>query len=237
MINTYNESSLHHTLKVLYAQRYNGETEQPYEKWICDIVTKDQSIIEIQTGSLSPLKAKTQKAVKDKRKIIIVHPIVTEKTIETINTDGKVLSKRKSPKKENLYSKLTQLTGFYDLLLNRYLTIIFVEIHSKEVRIKTQSKTLLPNKSRRFAKDWYKTDKVLTQLGTEYVFHGKKSWLKLLPALPEEFSSKELKEELFKTKKSASIASHANLILWLFSHMGLIEQTGTKERRKYYKLK
>lgn len=234
-INTYNESSLHKTLKNYYAIQNQAQTEVPFNKWIADIMCTDGSIIEIQTGSLIPLKAKIKEAIKEKRKITVIHPVITEKKIETWTEEGTLVSKRKSPKKENLYTALKQLTGVYDLLLNKYVTVTFIEVKTTEQRIQTKEKIQLKNKSRHFMKNWYKSGKELTELGKEYTFKTKKDYLKLLPHLSEPFSSKEVKEEFSKQNLPASVKNQANLLLWLFSHMEIIEEIESKERRKYYR--
>ena len=56
MINTYSESQLHHSLKLLYSLNQGDKVEFPVMGKICDIVKEDNSVVEIQTGSLSKLK-------------------------------------------------------------------------------------------------------------------------------------------------------------------------------------
>lgn len=234
MINIYNESQLHKALKTYYASQNESETEVPYKKWITDIMTKDGRLIEIQTGNLTPLKEKALSAINDKKHMTFVHPVITEKKISTCSTGGTLLSKRKSPKRETVYSALKSLTGVCDILLNKYITLILIEVKTTEERIATDSKTYLKNKSRRFAKNWYKSGKSLTELGVEHIFKTKKDYLKLLPSLPEEFSSKELKDAFINEKFPKSAVSNVNLLLWLLAKMNLIELTGIRERRKYY---
>lgn len=235
--NTLNESQLHHTLKVYFsAQKENSKMEVPYKQWICDIETQNQGIIEIQTGGLTPLKAKIKEAIKDKRNITVVTPIITEKKIEVYTKDGILISKRKSPKKENLFDVLKKLTAIYDLLLSRYLTIIFIEVKITEQRVQTEDKIQLQNKSRHFMKNWYKSGKELSEIGNQYQFHGKSSYLRLLPSLPAEFSSLELQEALNTKDYPINAKKQANLILWLYSRMNLIFLTEKKGRRLYYRL-
>lgn len=237
MINTYNESELHKTLKLYYAELYGGQTEIQFHKWICDIQTPSGTIIEIQTSNLAALKEKALAAIKEKKDFIIVHPIITEKRIENYTQEGILVSKRKSPKSETIYSELKSLTGVYDILLSRYVTLIFIEISSTEQRIKTDTKIQVANKSRMYKKNWYKTGKKLTEIKKEHLFHGKKSYLELLPKLPETFSSSELKEKLNSDEFPKNAKQNANLILWLFYRMNLIEKTEKKERRIYYRIK
>lgn len=234
MINTYNESNLHKTLKQYYAIKYEGKTEVPYKKWICDIKTDSNSIIEIQTSNLQALLEKAKTAIKEKINFTIIHPIITEKIIEIFTEDGRLISKRKSPKSECLFTKLKSLTGIYPILLNKYITIIFVQIRCTEERIQTKEKVQLINKSRKYKRNWYKSGKKLTEISREFIFHGKKSYLSLLPKLPREFSSLELKNELIKKGFSKKESAQANLILWLYSKMNLIKMTEKKDKRFYY---
>ena len=59
MINTYNETRLHRTLKDLYSGN-TAVQETSLESFICDIYDAGR-IIEIQTSKLSALKAKLEK--------------------------------------------------------------------------------------------------------------------------------------------------------------------------------
>ena len=115
MINTYSESQLHKTLKNLYAAEFNGKVEQEINGKICDILTEDNRIIEIQTGNLSKLKDKLE-CLTPHYKTIIVYPLVTKKIIETYNQEGTVISTRRSPKKQNLFSIFKELTAIYPYL-------------------------------------------------------------------------------------------------------------------------
>ena len=62
-INTYNESSLHNTLKVFYAEKFGGETEVEAEGHIYDILCGNGDVIEIQTKNLSKLAGKIKNAM------------------------------------------------------------------------------------------------------------------------------------------------------------------------------
>ena len=62
-INTYNESSLHNTLKIFYAEKFGGKTEVEAEGHIYDILCDDGQVIEIQTKNLSKLAGKIKDAI------------------------------------------------------------------------------------------------------------------------------------------------------------------------------
>lgn len=119
MINTYKESTLHRTLKELYALEEDSKTEAEADGHIYDILTKDGKVIEIQTQNLGKLLKKIQDALSRNRICKIVHPVVVSKTIETYTEEGILVKKSRSPKKENEYTLLKELTGLYPILLEK----------------------------------------------------------------------------------------------------------------------
>ncbi len=238
MINTYNESSLHKTLKTFYSVQENALTEQKIGPYIADLLCPNGEIIEIQTKNVSKLKEKIDFFIKEGHKVKVVHPVTVKKTIETYGTDFRPVSKRKSPKKESVYTMLRELTGLTDCLLKKNFSLVILEIECLETRIKTKEPVQLINKSRRFKKDYIIKDKSLLTIGKASVFRTKKDYLSLLPPLPEVFSSRELSAALKKTKPAPSAWKSTSLILWLYSRAGIIERTtapeGTKAGKTYY---
>ena len=238
-INTLNESSLHKSLKNLYSLEDGSRTEVEADGHIYDILTKDGNVIEIQTKNLSKLLTKALDALKNGRKFTIVHPIIQKKIIETYDEEGKLISRRKSPKKENLYSVFRELTGLYPVILEKNFTLELVFISLTEYRTQTEKPEQSANKLRRFKKNWNKTDKQLNEIIKVRKFNGREDYLKLLPKeLPEEFSAKDIIIELKKNKETINSASNnAHLMLWVYNHVNLIEYTSTKNRTKFYKKK
>lgn len=237
MINTYNETSLHRTLKHLYSLENDGSQEEvPVGDFIADIVTQDGSIIEIQTGSLSHLYKKLVYFIAEKRNVTVVYPLVTEKIIETKTADGKI-RKRKSPAKKNLYSVFRELTGLYTLILSRYFTLEVLEVKITEERIQSEDLQQSMNNRRRFRKNWNKSGKRLEEIADKKIFHGKKSWKKLLPdSLKEDFTVKEL-YSLLKPSTSYLTLNQIQLMVWVYCHAGLIHQTGKKGKAYTYSVK
>ena len=237
VINTLNESSLHKTLKEIYALQDGSKTEAEEDGVVYDILNEDGSVIEIQTKNLSKLLAKSLEAIK-RRKITIVHPIIVSKTIETYDKDGKLILRRKSPKKENIYSVFRELTGLYPVLLEENFTLELLEIEMTETRIRTEEKTQSKNKRRRFEKDWIKTGKKLDQILSKTVLKTREDYLSLLPSgLNETFTRKEISEKLKQQKKApASSYQNISLMTWVFEKMGLLEITGKNGNAIVYKL-
>lgn len=228
MINTYSESELHKELKTLYATKYNGKTEQFVMGKICDILTKDGSIIEIQTQNLGKLINKVA-IFTPHHTVRIVFPLAIEKIIETYSLDGKLISKRRSPKKQNINCIFKELTGLYPFLLEQGLTLEILQTSITEIRIKTDSPVQLENKSRHFKKEWYKKDKKLNKIFSSIILESAKDYINLLPKnLPQEFSAKDL--------SSLGIGKEAHCMIWVYKRMGLIEFTQKKERRNYFRL-
>ena len=222
MINTYAESHLHKTLKNLYAADSQGTVEQKVAGKICDIVAKDGSIIEIQTGSLSKLHGKLGLLLPH-YKVKVVYPLVVRKTIETRKKDGTLVSCRKSPKKQCLLDMFAELTAIFPYLLDKNFTLEVLEVSVVEHRIKEDAPVQLANKSRRFKRDWYKEDKSLEKIHATHQFTCKKDYLELLPKeLPETFTIKEASNLL----KGRNVPR----MLWVLRKMGLVEQVGKQGR-------
>lgn len=237
---TLNESDLHRTLKNFYAAQYEGQTEVNTEGHVYDILSKDGIVIEIQTKNLAKLLPKLLDSINNGHKVILVHPLVITKIIELYNEDGKLLSKRKSPVKGSIYDLFRELTGIYPILLNKSFTLEVMQINITEQRVKTSSPVQAQNHRRRFKKDWIKTNKKLDEILKTTALKTAADYLDFLPEeirnSTEDFSSKELKNTLAKQfpKRTAGLA---NLILWVFARMDLIEFTEKKSRSNYYKIK
>ena len=243
MINTYNESPLHETLKKLYALEYDGEQEQAVGTWICDIVTKDGGVIEIQTTGVSKLARKTEALLAEGRRVTIVHPIVAEKTIETYDADGSLISRRKSPKRATIYSLFRELTGIYPLLLRDGFKLEVLLVALTERRQKMETPVQLANKSRRFLKDWVPLGKRLDEIREKRRFAAASDYTALLPAeLPMPFSAPQLAKALealpaLQTLSASNrrlAAGQARLMIWLYTRMGLIESAGKQGRSNVY---
>ncbi len=235
-INTFNESALHRSLKTFYSVREKGETEVQVEKWICDIVTQKGCIIEIQNLNIGALKEKISGLLALKKKVTVVHPVVKIKIIETYGSDKTIISRRKSPKKGDIYSVLKELTGITPFLLDKNFTLLCPEISIVEKRLSSREPVQSKNRRRRFRKNWNKSDKELLTIGEEHRFHGKKSYISLLPeGLPPEFSSVEVRE-FFKAKNETNAARESGLLLWLLHKTGLTERVPHKGRAYYYRL-
>ena len=228
-INTYNESSLHNTLKVFYAEKFGGKTEVEAEGHIYDILCEDGQVVEIQTKNLSKLAGKIKDALDKGHKVTLVYPLVYRTRIITTDEEGKPVSNRLSPKKGCIYDICRELTGMTDILLNKKFTLEVITINMIEHRVRTASPVQTNNKSRRYRKNWLKVNKRLDDILETRQFKNKKDYLALLPKdLPVEFCAKDIAK--------AGLPRYAHLLLWVLSRIPVIQQTQTKGKTKYYSI-
>lgn len=236
---TLNESSLHNTLKIFYATNCDGKMEVEKNGFIYDIFTKDNQAIEIQTKNLSKLSTKIKKTLENGIKITLVYPLVISTKIILTDENGKLIYSRKSSKKGCIYDFLKELTGLYDLLLAKNFSLEVVYINMIEHRVRTEEPIQSKNKQRRFKKNWIKVNKKLDEIIKIEKFNKKEDYLKILPEnLPDEFCAKDIRKYFLNEKKVPSrVYNNTNLITWLFYRMGIIEETKTENRSKYFKIK
>jgi len=233
-----NESSLHNALKIFYAAQTNGKIEVKLDGHIYDILTSENEVIEIQTQNLGKIASKLQDAIQKGKTVRLVYPLIERKTIILIDKNGKIISKRKSPVKGNIYDLFRELTGIYSLLLKPEFTLEVLKTNIIEERIQTEKEVQSKNKQRRFKKNWNKTNKRLEDILETKTFKNKDDYLALLPEnLPQEFCAKDLAVILKKQKNiPARIYKNTNLILWVLVRMNVITQTKIFKRSRYYKI-
>ncbi len=231
MINTYNETKLHKEIKEIFAHKFNGKTEIEVKNYICDIVCHDENstIIEIQTANLSKLKSKIE-ALTRNHKVKLVYPLATTTYLQRQDENGKILSKRKSPKKKNIYSIFGELFSLYQFFDNPNFSLIVVPIEQCIIKTVFPEPVQTPNKKRRFKKDWLITDKILLDYKDEIIFNSKNDFQNLLPKeIPEVFSSKDL--------KNTEVKNEANKMIWVLKKAKIIEQCDKKGNLILYKKK
>lgn len=184
MINTYNETHLHRTLKDLYSSS-SAVQETTLEGSICDIYDAGR-ITEIQTSKLSSLKAKLEKLLP-LYPIRIVYPIIENAYILTLNADGTKRSYRKSPKHGTFYRIFRELLGIVHCLDNPNLTIRILYIDCEVIKIDDKQGRSRYKKPRII-------DKKLLKIHREEEFHGIDSLIApFIAKLPDVFISTDVR--------------------------------------------
>ena len=219
MINTYNESDLHKTLKEHFCPK-NGKTEQPLLGNICDILCDTEKVIEIQTSNLSALRAKLEKFLPE-HKVLIVYPIAVTSYIRVLNEDGSTRHRRKSPKHGAFFQIFRELSGLYHLIDNKNLSFKLVYISCEVIKTDTGPK------KRRTYRPGIINKKLIEIHSTEDYKNMRAICKKVLDLLPAEFTNQDI--------KNIGAKSYASYTSWFLSKAGLISSKGKRGRFKLYK--
>ena len=106
------ETSLHRELKYLHA-RDPLSVEVPLHGYRIDALDADGCLVEIQHAALSGLGKKVAELLGAGERVRVVKPIVQSKSIETMDRrGGKLLRRRKSPKREQPVDVFKELIHF-----------------------------------------------------------------------------------------------------------------------------
>ncbi|MEE4193912.1 MAG: hypothetical protein V2J07_01815 [Anaerolineae bacterium] len=214
-IGTLNERSLHAALKD-YLFQPGDEQEVKLEGYFIDIV-RGEELIEIQTRSFFPLKRKLQKLVKN-HVVHLYHPIAARKWIVRVDKEDNFLTRRKSPRKGNVFDIFDELLSLRNVVLHPNLWLHLLLIEVEEVWRDD-------GKGSWRKKYWSISDRRLVGVNDEIILHDEEDFLGLLPeSLPEPFTNADLMEHAKCTKRLAGKATYA------LKEMGLIEKVGTKNR-------
>lgn len=134
-INTYAEKRLHRVLKCYY-EPDETRHEQKVGRYFADIL-RENEIVEIQTASLHPLKAKIAYYLSETPyQITVVHPVFAKRWIRWLDPeDGSVSAPRRSPKKENAVTAAADLIYLCDHLTNPRLRFRFPMLEVEDYRL------------------------------------------------------------------------------------------------------
>ncbi|MBR2370842.1 MAG: hypothetical protein IKA82_02355 [Clostridia bacterium] len=147
-IGTYAEKRLHVTLKRFvcddpecYEIKVNGEPSESQGRrgrrgFVADVLTGN-TVYEIQTASLYPLKSKIEFLLeRTELELVVVHPLIEIKWVAWIDPGSGVVSKRhRSPKKENVFSIARDLYAMIPFIRNERFRIMLPVIEAEEYRM------------------------------------------------------------------------------------------------------
>ncbi|GHV45269.1 hypothetical protein AGMMS49546_30680 [Spirochaetia bacterium] len=223
LIGTRKESGLHNALKFRYTGP-DGETEKSMGDYVCDGLTPDGEVIEVQIGSFGPLKDKAR-SLAAFGPVRIIHPIIINKYIETLDIEGQVLRKRKSPRKGTEWDLFKSLLYAPELATTPGLTIELVLIDVLEQR-KDDGKGSWRRRGASIS------DRELAGWHSSMSLSGPKDYYRFLPfTAKEEFTSGDL------AKKAKIPANLAGKTLYVLMKIGIVKRIGKKGRSFLYKIK
>ena len=220
LIGTKKESSLHRSLKFRYSGS-TGVTETQAGSYVCDGRTSKGELIEVQTGSLGPLKEKVP-ALALLGKVRIIHPIIVQKYIELYDTKGRLLHRRKSPRKGSTWDLFNALLYAPLLPLCKNLTMELAVIEAVEKRIadgKGSWRRKGVSISDRFLGAWHHS----------VILKNPRDYYQFIPFKKhEQFTVRNLAE------KAGIKADLARKTLYVLTKMGLAERVGKQGRSLLY---
>jgi hypothetical protein len=223
MIGTERESSLHRALKFRYSGD-GGETETLAGDFVCDARTRDGELIEIQTGSFGPLKEKV-KTLARTGKIRIIHPIIVRKEIELYDTEGKLLRRRRSPRKGSCWDLFKALLYAPDLPLSKNLIVELALVDVLEKRV-DDSKGSWRRKGASIS------DRSLSAWHERIILAKPRDYGRFIP-----FTKKERFTVRSLSEKTGIDTSLARKCLYVLTKMGLVERVGKERNSLVYKVK
>jgi hypothetical protein len=176
------EGPLHAALKAWLA-RPGDRLEVPVDGFVIDLVRADGELVEIQTGSFSPLRSKMD-ALLDGYRVRIVHPIPSLRRIVRVDADGTVLSARRSPLRPGWFAVFEGLVSFPTLLGHPNLVIELLLCSEDHVRAPS------PVRGRRYLRD--PGERRLIEVLDRVELSAPPDLAALVPAPSGEFTTREL---------------------------------------------
>jgi hypothetical protein len=220
LIGILGEKSLHAQLKEWYSQS-GDRIEEVIDGFHIDII-RNKLLIEIQTQNFSAIKRKL-KALLEKFPVRLVHPIAREKWIVRLGKNGITeLSRRKSPKKRNIFHLFEELVSVPSLIKNKNFSLEVLLILEEEMR-RDDGLGSWRRKGLSIA------DHRLVEVVNSHIFKNPSDFLTLLPpALPDPFSTQELAEGTNQPRWLAQKMAYC------LRKMGAIEKVGKKGNSVLY---
>ncbi len=191
------ETSLHRELKAIYAGAGNRQ-EVACDGYRIDAVRRGQ-LIEIQHGSLAAIRDKVA-TLLEKHRVLVVKPLVARKQlIKQDKKQGRVISKRFSPKRAQLLDLFEELVYFVQVFPHRRLVLEVPLVEVEELRYPGHGRR------RRWRRnDFQVEDQRLVRVVETFRFKKSADLCRLLPSgLPTTFHTGHLAEGLKMPRHTA----------------------------------
>lgn len=213
-IGSLGEKTLHLALKYYFAPDPLCH-ERPLGGYVADAVTED-GVIEVQTRGLNRLVPKLT-ALLPLCPVTVVLPIAEDKILVRVDEFGTVLSERRSPKHETIFSAMREIYALRELITNDNLRICVVSLMLREYSAET-------GKRRRL-----KLDREPVTLRELWMLESPADFAALLPPLPAVFTAAELGKILHIE------TDIARRMVNLYARLGLTREAGQRGRTKLWR--
>jgi hypothetical protein len=212
------ESSLHRQLKERFGEAAGGRTEVVLSGFRIDAIEPDGRLVEVQSGSLGPLRAKLGRLLPE-HGVRVVKPVVVERRlIRRARKHGPDLTTRRSPKRGQAVDVFHDLVGLATLFPHPNLIIELLMISIDEIR--------LPRKR------WpgYKVlDRTLREISGSIDLHEADDLWSLLPGdIKSPFTTLDLADLLRRP------VFFAQRVAYCLRHAGAVETVGKQGNRRIY---
>lgn len=214
-IGTVGEKTLHLALKYYFAP--DPEThERPLGGFIADAVT-EEGVIEIQTRGLSRLKPKLE-AFLPLCPVTVVHPVADPKWVCRVDEYGELLSRRKSPKHESVYTAMREIYTLRDYLMHPNFRICICTVKLSEYSVQTGRRKRM------------KLDRVPEKLHAAQYLQSAADYAALLPdTLPELFTVQMLAAAIHAPEMQT------RMLITLLVRLGILEESEKTGRCKRWR--
>ena len=213
------ETALHAALKA-WCARPGDEVEASVEGYVIDLRRGD-TLIEIQTRNFSALKRKLLQLIEH-YPVRLVHPIAQEKYIVRLGRNGKVLSRRKSPKHGQAAALFAELVSFPELAARPGFTLEILLIREEELLRQGRGGSW-----RR--RGWKIADRRLVEVVGRVELTAPRDYAAYLPAsLPNLFTARDL------AAQSGYPLRLAQQMVYCLRRMGVLEAAGQRGRAALY---
>ena len=219
MIGTLNEGSLHAQLKAWY-RRPGDLVEQPVDGYVIDLV-RGETLVEIQTGGLAPLRRKIDRLL-ERHRVRVVVPVPLTRRIVRLSGAGEVLSARRSPRRGRPHDVFARLVSLPALLAHPAFDLELVLTHEEEHRCHEPGRAF-----RRHG--WVVVGRSLVSVERALVLSTPLDAAALLPSVPTPFDTAELAAAASCTRRLAQQMTYC------LRAMGVLEADGRRRRGVVYR--
>ena len=213
------ETALHRQLKTRFGTDAGGRTEVALSGFRIDAIDPDGALVEVQSGSLGPLRGKVARLLSEHRVRIVKPVVVARRIVRRARRDGRDLSCRMSPKRGAVLDVFDDLMGLIRVFPHPNLRIDVVEVAIDEVRI-----------PRRRWPGFRIVDRVLRELGATRSLSVARDLWNLLPTdIPDQFTTLDLAEQTGRR------IDFAQKIAWCLRTSGAAEAVAKRGNRVVYR--
>ena len=222
-IGTLSERCLHAVLKY-WVEPDESRHEVRLPCGLVADVFDGERVVEIQTGSLYPLRGKLARLLPD-TPVTVVVPVIRRKTLIWLDPiTGEAAAPRKSPRQGGFWDAFSELPWLLPYLSDPGLSLRLVELDLEESRVRD-------GWSRDGKRGSHRVERVPTDIGNELWLRESADFAALLPpGLPEVFTTADLRRA---GRLSAKKAGYGVNLLY---KLGCIVRTGKKGNAYLYQI-